>query len=722
MANIFRVYKDSQVTSDRIRSEYSAATAVQQVIDNAEVIEQTQQELNELLSYAGVDPDFISYVTGELPDSTGALVGTIGAYFVSDGGNLQRIQWNGTAWVNVGRPLLNADILDWSPAELSKYGGTIEDAADAKNGLVRFDENTSIAGTRPRIMDDNDGLYSSPQVLLSLEVNPSVKETKTYTPIRIADPVYGESLAPQNTYRDNLQSLSASYVSEAVTRSRQQVSMSFVDDWARFAISSRATIGSFTGTANEYDISWGTAFVSGQQGIYLRPSANRYTEVCFRTESGAVNALGWVGCDIIGNVQRYSFRLLLGSDNWDVLATTDGVIQSGALPTDNYKQNTGGASVSVGIWERDISVFDIYVNGVHITTIDLIVEGDDYCEYIAHTVSWHNSGNVKIQDSYRADKPPMSSKPLKIYALGDSILYGAFSFIDFFDYIKHTLQTVEGFGDLTFENVAVPSARTSNWVNGGSYSGGGVTINYSLATEDFSDGQYVLVMLGTNDCQGNVSLSTYITNMTTIANKIVSDGAIPIIGIPPIWSSSIGSNSDNIAQYGNRVRNWAIDSGYEVADVRDWFGSNTDLYFDGIHPEEAGLIQVAGAFVEALKNARNRQSDSEFEFVVSTFQNSWALYTSVSLNIPSIRMFRKGNTVTLRGGMQDGTFAPTTVAFDIPIPFRPLSSKFIQAPCYNGTDFGTATLLINKNGTVEVWGASVAASSWLIVEDVSWEV
>jgi hypothetical protein len=78
-----------------------AREAAQQVVDNDQVIDQTQQAAADALSSAGVDPDFISYVQGLLPSSSGAIVGTIGAYFAPSG-FWQKLEWNGSAWVAIG--------------------------------------------------------------------------------------------------------------------------------------------------------------------------------------------------------------------------------------------------------------------------------------------------------------------------------------------------------------------------------------------------------------------------------------------------------------------------------------------------------------------------------------------------------------------------------------------------------------------------------------------
>lgn len=51
-----------------------------------------------------VEDDFVSYSEGELPDSTGAVAGTIGAYLTNEGA-FQKIIWNGNEWEDISDPI-----------------------------------------------------------------------------------------------------------------------------------------------------------------------------------------------------------------------------------------------------------------------------------------------------------------------------------------------------------------------------------------------------------------------------------------------------------------------------------------------------------------------------------------------------------------------------------------------------------------------------------------
>ena len=65
---------------------------------------QALEAAEQALSTAGVNPDYISYQKGVLPDSTGATEETIGAYFTAED-VLQKIQWDGSEWQDIGQPI-----------------------------------------------------------------------------------------------------------------------------------------------------------------------------------------------------------------------------------------------------------------------------------------------------------------------------------------------------------------------------------------------------------------------------------------------------------------------------------------------------------------------------------------------------------------------------------------------------------------------------------------
>jgi len=91
----------NEVKSQRDAAETAAANAN----NSASSADAAAQDA---LFAAGVDPDYLSETVGQLPDSTGATTGTIGAYPKSEG-FYQKVEWDGAAWQELGLPFLTVN-------------------------------------------------------------------------------------------------------------------------------------------------------------------------------------------------------------------------------------------------------------------------------------------------------------------------------------------------------------------------------------------------------------------------------------------------------------------------------------------------------------------------------------------------------------------------------------------------------------------------------------
>ena len=134
--------QSSEAAEDsKLSAIQSASTSEQNKIDSETSKNLAQAAVVDALSAVGIDPDYISYVYGVLPDSTGAIVGTNGAYY-SDNGFI-RIEWDGVEWDERGFALALKSQVD-SVAEkayldLINYYGIYSDISIANyvgNGSV----------------------------------------------------------------------------------------------------------------------------------------------------------------------------------------------------------------------------------------------------------------------------------------------------------------------------------------------------------------------------------------------------------------------------------------------------------------------------------------------------------------------------------------------------------------------------------------------------------
>ena len=116
------------------------------------------------------------------------------------------------------------------------------------------------------------------------------------------------------------------------------------------------------------------------------------------------------------------------------------------------------------------------------------------------------------------------------------------------------------------------------------------------------------VLIGTNDANQLVPLTTFQNNIMTIASRIKSYGIPLVIGtVPPRDSATSAAIHLLIAQYNIWLRLWAPRNGIKLVDVNAALTDKTTGYFsatyanaDGIHPNDAGHIEIAKALTSAI--------------------------------------------------------------------------------------------------------------------------
>ena len=194
-----------------------------------------------------------------------------------------------------------------------------------------------------------------------------------------------------------------------------------------------------------------------------------------------------------------------------------------------------------------------------------------------------------------SDYKPRIKSTINIGVIGDSQSYGAWCSLAIEDLLKFYLQNISDIGDITVTNHAVSGTNSAYWATG---TGSGV---------DLSSYDMVLCMLGTNDQQAEIAVSTYVTNMNTIDARISANSDI-IYGVFPVFTKSDISgvtgvaavNYEKHAKYTAALKKFCIDNGREYADVRRFIGPNITYYGDNIHPTVEGQIPIMAAWAEGI--------------------------------------------------------------------------------------------------------------------------
>ena len=96
----------------------------------------------------------------------------------------------------------------------------------------------------------------------------------------------------------------------------------------------------------------------------------------------------------------------------------------------------------------------------------------------------------------------------------------------------------------------------------------------------------VVVLIGTNE-RSDSGVTAWKTNIVTIYNQIITQGAVPVICVPPIPSSG--------ASYINQMRDFILEKGwntirfdYATTLNRDGVTYVSSYYTDGVHPNQVG--------------------------------------------------------------------------------------------------------------------------------------
>jgi lysophospholipase L1-like esterase len=180
-----------------------------------------------------------------------------------------------------------------------------------------------------------------------------------------------------------------------------------------------------------------------------------------------------------------------------------------------------------------------------------------------------------------------------VISIGDSITNGMVSGLS--PVVRASYHMNKGARVFTFLNRGIVSSTTTLWRsdNGSNYLDNAIAAGDALATAE----KWATIMLGANDVAiEGLSVATYTTNMTEIANFLVAAGYKVLLIPPPIaLDPSAGANlAEKLTGYGAALADLADDQDIFVADnkTRDEFVIRPAGLIDGVHPGEEGSNAV----------------------------------------------------------------------------------------------------------------------------------
>lgn len=142
------------------------------------------------------------------------------------------------------------------------------------------------------------------------------------------------------------------------------------------------------------------------------------------------------------------------------------------------------------------------------------------------------------------------------------------------------------------------SVRVSNWGVSGSVTDTWVNAPYSLSGISSYAPDLTLVMLGINDANNAVSVSTWSANITSIVNEAKKSGDVVLMSVVPSNAGTITTEQ----QYRAAAPGLAASLDIGFIDLFDRIGAySADLYSDNLHPNARGYANMARYVMSGLR-------------------------------------------------------------------------------------------------------------------------
>ena len=484
-------------------------------------------------------------------------------------------------------------------------------------------------------------------------------------------------------------------------------------------------------------IFWTDATAAGTswQGVSFALKTGAEFEVLLENTGSASTGTIFVGAKMLGHAGAFSttlgMRMTITTTSADTDSTnitfTNGNTVNRTItvyhPAEIIKAG-GTNGVRAGVRMLDSRKIGLTLNGKLIHTMSTIStfvrEGIIVMDQAARAGMRIKYGHHKVR------KLNPYAMPKTLTCVGDSITRGARSSNEWPRLLEAYGEHMPGVGRIrSVTNTSVSGWRLRDFV-------------VNIANYDFTGSDYVLIQLGTNDCQSNVGLTQYYNDVVTLGNKVLADGAFPIFGVFPKYTSSTitaGGNAPvnmlRIAQY-QAVLRWACDgNGFALAFPDDFFGenygylgafNNTDRFSDmwmndNIHPNTRGQIAIAAAFMSALSRELTSPSVAAISHLANLTSGVTA-YAETAYGLPTFT--RIDDTVYLTGAIVGGAAWESVMG----IPEFALPPQQVAATCFSrdAGELGVCQVYARPDGKLIVGEQYKSATAGWTELNISYKV
>lgn len=580
-----------------------------------------------------------------------------------------------------------------------------------------------LAGARPDLSGSN--ILSDPGVTLRVDANPNVKDWGLLSPVTIDNPVH----------QTILRKAAGTDIQRAVGMAAGDFRPLSITPIDLTTLDARATDGSgldpvgwgaFSGVVEENRASWPDNFEVGLQGVFLTPEIGVLYEACVESTSPGTSAQMWLG-GVVLNQMRTWYMSMQMSPNVSAAAFSGspgfGEARTITIPA-THRLPAASGGVIVGLRLRSRRVIEWYLN-------KKLVWAQAFNDDIGQ-VGWGGNAfaaNFKVVHnavSYNRDWNPKGNRQVQASLIGSSTMYGAWEATGVADFLPIAFHGLPGGGAMRVrENYGVSGTSIADWASGGAY---------DIQQYDFTSDDYVCILLGTNDIQGGQwDITVLLAQMQYIVNKIIADGARPVIGVPQLWWPEFitgvpGVSTSNVSR-GAAMRagltRWAAERLYPIALVDDEYGEAYWWAVDNIHSDDQGQSAIARAFAQAIardfKPATDPAATLDWSPWISVssswYRNGWSPYTGSTVEY---RRHSRTGVMQVRGRIWGGT-APQAIVFPQRLGADVPTSTAVRTVT-NGTP-GVGVVSADTSGLVSVNTGSTGSTGTTFTElgPLQWE-
>ena len=585
-------------------------------------------------------------------------------------------------------------IADFSPlksVDFREYGAVSDNSTDCRPALITartagfktlFNGQFYMAGTN--VLIDGFPIEMTEGSFIRCDTDPGkYSKYKLLTDFRIQNTRFGTDVTlPENVSDITRSSLSAgaAYLSD---ESLSAISLATAETTNITGYNTRST---FSGVVvDDLVLAWPTPSPV-ESGFFVDVETGSTYESTFLLLNSIIGGSAFTS--VLTTTDRYFFDLTLG--NTDVSYAKISSSESGSVirtfttdPNANLAIASNGGGVTASIRITAHNEFEFYLNDVFVARETV----NGYIQQAGFTTI--TAGEVQISKPVRyLRKTPKGSKSFKVLCIGDSQTFGVGTAKTWPDYLQVLASNTHGLGDLDVTNIAVSGTGAAYW---------------DSQVIDYSQYDYVMVMIGTNDVQGLTPINSYGNYIQNIITDIKTQGATPVVGVFPLWTTIANSGSGDpfaqnnqlAARYRSELKSRCAITGAVVANPLGYLGNNMSRMSDNIHPDDQGCISIASAFVAALSTHAGPRREVLTSVVhhpklLGGWQNSGGIYPPLTYVKDSSGM------VTVTGTIRNGVELFETFA-TLPVGYRPAKSTVF--PCVMNNAFGT--MWIESNGNMQ---------------------